>query len=202
LKTPGIGKAVRPIPASGRLTRDHWVSTARDALIKGGIHAVKIDLIANRLKITRGSFYWHFSDRADLLSALLELWHVQNTEPFEKIAHETALAAADKYLRIVNLWVEEKDFDPAFDSAVRDWARASKKVASAVDAIDTLRMKLFEDVFREMGYPPQEAMVRARITYYHQVGYYALAVKESKAARHKLLPLYLDVLMGPRVRKG
>jgi AcrR family transcriptional regulator len=171
-------------------------------LIKGGIHAVKIDLIANRLEITRGSFYWHFSDRADLLSALLELWRVQNTEPFEKITHETALAADDKYLRIVNLWVEERAFDPAFDSAVRDWARASKKVAIAVDAIDTLRMNLFEDVFREMGYPPQEAMVRARITYYHQVGYYALAVKESKAVRRKLLPIYLDVLMGPRARKG
>ena len=51
-----------------------------------------------------------------------------------------------------------------------------------------------------MQYSPEEAMVRARVTYYHQVGYYALAVKESKAARRELLPLYLDVLVGAPAR--
>ncbi len=171
--------------------------SARGALIKGGIQAVKVDLIAGRLNITRGSFYWHFSDRDGLLKALLDFWCVQNTEPFERIAREPDLTAVDKFLRLVHLWIEERQFDPAFDSAVREWARASAEVARAVSTIDALRMELFEQIFGEMGYPPEEAMVRARVTYYHQVGYYALAVKESKATRRRLLPIYLDMLMGP-----
>jgi AcrR family transcriptional regulator len=179
-----------------RLGRMDWISAARDALIKGGVHAVKVDLIANRLKITRGSFYWHFENRAALLAALVELWESQNTKPFEDIAGRSDLNAAEKFMGMATLWLEEKEFDWVFDSAMRDWARSSRSVAKKLAAIDELRMTLFEQVFDEMGYPPLEAKIRARITYYHQVGYYTLAIREDKKTRRELFPMYLHILAG------
>ena len=173
-----------------------WVQAARDALIEGGVHAIKVDLIANQLKITRGSFYWHFKSRADLLSAVLELWESQNTRPFEDVARNDGLEPMDKYVAMLDLWLEETSFDPRFDAAIRDWARGSRSVAQRVASTDQLRTGLFERVFSEMGFPANEAMIRARITYYHQIGYYTLHIQEPKARRRELLPLYLTVLVG------
>lgn len=181
-----------------RLSQTDWIMAARDALINGGVHAVKVDLISSRLKITRGSFYWHFKSRAELLGALLELWESQNTKPFEEVAQRADMDAVQKFADMVRLWLEEKDFDPAFDSAVRDWARSDPSVAKRIASIDTFRMSLLEKVFREMGYEGKEAMVRARVTYYHQIGYYALDVHESKKRRRELLPYYIEILMGSR----
>ncbi|PLP60161.1 TetR/AcrR family transcriptional regulator [Mesorhizobium loti] len=179
-----------------RLGRTDWIDAAREALIKGGVHAVKIDLIANHLKITRGSFYWHFKNRAEVLSALVELWESQNTRPFEEIVRRPDIGAAEKYLEMARLWLEEKAFDWQFDSAMRDWARTSRSVAKKLAAIDDFRMSLFEQVFIEMGYPPYEAKVRARITYYHQVGYYTLGIREDQQARREMFPMYLRILAG------
>jgi AcrR family transcriptional regulator len=181
-----------------RLSQTDWITAARDALIKGGVHAVKVDLISSRLKITRGSFYWHFKSRAELLQALLELWESQNTKPFEEVAQRTDIDAVQKFADMVRIWLEEKDFDPAFDAAVRDWARSSPSIAKRIAAIDEFRMSQLEKVFHEIGYEGKEAMVRARVTYYHQIGYYALDVHESKARRRELLPYYLEILMGNR----
>lgn len=179
-----------------RLGRADWVNAAREALIKGGVHAVKIDLIANRLKITRGSFYWHFQNRAEVLSALVELWESQNTKPFEDIVRRSDIDAAEKFAEMAKLWLEEKSFDWQFDSAMRDWARSSRAVAKKLAAIDDFRTNLFEEVFGEMGYSPFEAKVRARVTYYHQVGYYTLGIREDQQARRDMFPMYLRILVG------
>lgn len=177
------------------LGRTDWVNAAREALIKGGVHAVKIDLIANRLKITRGSFYWHFQNRAEVLSALIELWESQNTKPFEEIAHRSDLGASEKFLAMALMWLEEK-FDWQFESAMRDWARSSRAVAKKLAAIDDFRTNLFEEVFGEMGHSPFEAKVRARVTYYHQVGYYTLGVRDDPKARREMFPMYLKIIAG------
>lgn len=185
-----------------RLGRMDWINAARDALIKGGVHAVKIDIIANRLKITRGSFYWHFQNRAEVLSALVELWESQNTTPFEEIVRRLDLSPAEKFVEMARLWLEEKEFDWLFDSAMRDWARTSRPIAKKLAAIDDFRVKLFEQVFDELGYSVLEAKIRARVTYYHQVGYYTLAIREDKKTRREMFPTYLQILAGETHMKG
>ena len=62
--------------------------------------------------------------------------------------------------------------------------------------MDDLRIAILQRIFARMGHPEDEAFVRARITYFHQVGYYALGVRETREARLRLLPLYLKVLTG------
>jgi hypothetical protein len=47
-----------------------------------------------------------------------------------------------------------------------------------------------------MGHAEDEAFVRARIFYFHQVGYYAMDVRESREQRLRLLPLYTKALTG------
>jgi hypothetical protein len=65
-----------------------------------------------------------------------------------------------------------------------------------VQAVDQKRIAVIEQIFRDLGYRGKDAHIRARVTYYHQVGYYALGVEESRRERRRLIPYYRRVLTG------
>ena len=73
-------------PSDGaRLTRDNWLDEAFQAVVLGGFENVKVLAIAEKLKVTRGSFYWHFTDHADLIGSLLMRWKLAQLELDEKL---------------------------------------------------------------------------------------------------------------------
>jgi AcrR family transcriptional regulator len=191
------GKALprRKAQAKARLGREAWITAARAELIAGGISRVRVEPLATRLGVTTGSFYWHFKDRQALLNALLEDW-----EAFNSAALFRAVRGADdpneQLNAIANVWLSETDYDPAYDSAVRDWARTSPEVEKAVRRVDDKRIELLKGIFVGAGYADQKAFIRARITYFHQVGYYAMRIIETKKQRDSLKDLYLSALMG------
>jgi AcrR family transcriptional regulator len=178
------------------LDREEWVKAARAALIKEGIGAVNVLSLSRKLKVTRGSFYWHFSNLADLLDAVLEDWKANNTAALERVVREGGSNGPAEFEAVVDLWVREKDYDPAWDSAMRQWALQSPRVAKAVKQVDERRISLIQQIFLDLGFRDPEALVRARITYFHQVGYYTLGLGEALETRIELLPVYTRALMG------
>jgi len=182
--------------AAPAIGRQAWLDAARTLLIREGIAGVKVDRIARRLKVTRGGFYWFFDSHKQLLDALLADWEERNTEGFEAVLRESGRNGMAEFQALVDLWLNEKNYSPAWDAAVRDWARVSSKVANAVRRTDDIRIDVLRQVFLDMGCEAKEAFVRARICYFHQVGYYALGVRESREERLRLMPLYTRVLTG------
>ena len=189
-KAPRVGGKQRP------LGREIWLDTARQALIEEGTAGVEINKLAKRLRVSRGGFYWFFKDRAQLLDKLLEYWVQTSTVLFERILQVPGRNGMEEYLAMTNLWVDESDYDPKWDGAVRDWARTSERVRKVVQAVDSKRIAVLEQIFNDMGYKGKEANVRARVMYYHQVGYYAMGVQESRRERRALIPYYRQVLTG------
>lgn len=187
----------RKKPNQSRMTRQDWIAAARQALITGGVQQVKVDRLAKGLGITRGSFYWFFKSRGELLGALLQDWEHSNTQPLLDEIARIPTGDADAAMRgIVAFWIDEKEFSPPYDAAMRDWARVSKDAEQAVRRVDNKRIGALTAMFVKLGFDKDEAFIRARVTYFHQVGYYALQIKESKARRHELSPLYSKVLVG------
>jgi len=179
-----------------------WLEAARAELIENGILAVKVERLARRMRVTRGSFYWHFKSHGDLLRRLLQHWIATNTTPFERTLRADRNGVAE-FQAIVDLWVSEREYSPRYDAAVREWARVSADVARVVLAADQKRIAVLRRIFLDLGYRDPEALVRARITYFHQVGYYTLGLRESLATRLKLGPYYTKVLLGTgRRRRG
>ncbi|MDH0866505.1 helix-turn-helix domain containing protein [Mitsuaria sp. GD03876] len=173
-----------------------WVDAAREALIDEGIDAVKVDRLAQRLGVTRGGFYHHFADHADLLARLLGLWRetVIFVPPGPAPATPAqALAAIDA---LVERLITEDGYEPRFDMAVRAWAHADAAVARVVEEVDTARIASLQRLFAALGCKPQEARIRARVFYFHQIGYYAIGVQESEPQRRRLLGHYLSILCG------
>jgi len=177
------------------LSRADWVIAARDLLIAGGVEHVRIGRLSESLNVTRGGFYWLFKSREDLLSELLKHWQHTNTRPFEKLLDSEHNGIAE-FHALFDIWLNEKEYSPAYDSAVRDWARISKKTARIVKRVDAKRIDLMKTIFLDLGHAEDEASVRARVAYYHQVGYYILGLEETRSLRLKLRPLYMKILSG------
>lgn len=178
-----------------QLSREDWIAEAQKVLIAFGVDDVKIDRLARKLKVTRGSFYWHFKDRKELLDALLSRWESQNLSEIRHITERTKLNV-DSTIEIVRIWLSEDPAYPTFDMAIRFWARKSRIVGALVREIDNRWIDLLQSIFRERGLGELESLARARIFYFHQIGYYALAIEESLEDRLKLSPYYHLILVG------
>lgn len=187
----------KTMPARGRrIGRDVWIYAAKKALIESGIDSVKIERLAATLGASRPAFYYHFKNRDELLAELLEHWRTTNTEPFHHMVSTSTKPAEEKMADLAKIWIDEKEYNPKFDSAVRDWARISPKVAKTVKLVDQKRIDIFKQIFLELGFDDVDAFIHARIAYFHQVGYYTLGLDESKKRRLELAPRYVKALMG------
>jgi AcrR family transcriptional regulator len=177
------------------LSTQDWIDVAKATLIREGVNAVKIDRMARDCGVTRGGFYWRFKSRSELLDMLLDDWVRTNTAPI-LAALDSLGSPADRFQRLAELWIDERDFSPNYDTAVRNWSKNDAKVAIVVRQIDDQRIDALKSLFRDYGYGVDEALVRARITYYHQVGYYAMELHEEASRRSVLSNLYVQVLTG------
>lgn len=183
-----------------KVTREGWLNCARVALIEDGIDGVKVDRLAKRLKVTRGGFYHHFKNHNQILDELLLMWKTQNRFTPVKVNLSTVQDANDALDRIVDDVVHENGFDPQFDMAVREWARISHPVARVVHEVDDQREDLLAEVFEGIGYVRREAVIRARVFYWHQVGYYAVGKQETITDRENYLSDYFEVFAGTKYR--
>jgi len=181
---------------STALGKEDWVSGARKLLIRSGIANVKVEPLAKALKVTTGSFYWHFRKREELYEALLQDWYDTNTAPLHRAVEGAGNDPRQQYLAFFGVWVLERDFNPAYDQAIRDWAKTSNKVSKMLQNVDNDRIHLLLGIFENFGYQGIDATMRARVTYYHQLGYYALHVRERSEIRLELAPYYADILTG------
>jgi AcrR family transcriptional regulator len=179
------------------ISTEDWITIARQTLIKEGIAGVKIDRLAKKAGVTRGGFYYRFKSRQGLLDALLEDWRATNNQPLLDALNGPG-SPPERFRALVRLWLDERDYQPDYDTAVRSWARVSAKVAEVVHDIDDSRIAALKNLFLDAGYDDAEAFIRARITYFHQVGYYAMGMRESAKRREELQDLYYRVLTGFR----
>jgi AcrR family transcriptional regulator len=213
-----MNREKRPVGArSGRgkepkFTAQDWVDTARRVLVEEGIAGVKVDRLATRLGVTRGGFYYNFASRDELLERLLAAWENDcRFLPPEQPGNSPA-EAVEWLDRVVGRLIEEDGYDPHFDMAVREWARSDQRAEWAVERRDRNRLARLQRFFTILGYETDEASMRARVFYFHQIGFYAIGVKASIADRRRDAKLYTEVLCGgqvlrdargaPPVRKG
>ncbi len=180
-----------------KLSRKEWLKVARGELIRRGIASVTINALAKRLKVTRESFYWYFKSRDALLDELLRHWEQANNAGFEEALKRKKGRGLSEFKIIAHdVWVSGKGYSAAFDTAMRDWGRSSRKAAASVKRIDGRRIEILRSVYLHLGYSDPEALVRARVAYFNQVGYYTLGLIEDEKVRLKLLPYYMSILTG------
>lgn len=128
------------------MSKPGWLRAARVALLRGGIASVRVEPLARELGVTKGSFYWHFSDRAELLEALIQEWEAEADLLIGAIG-----AARTEGLRslldqlAVNVVASERGEVPS-DAAIFAWAAVSPEIAERVSAAEEERIALLGEL--------------------------------------------------------
>ena len=145
---------------SGKLSRDEWLSRALEVLTQKGSTKLRIDPLTERLGVTKGSFYWHFEDRADFVKSLAEYWARYSTEQVVEIVHTTKDSASDRLLKLMESVVLE-DLGK-YDVPIRSWATQEPAVARIVKNVDEQRYAFVRSLFSELGFKGKELDMRSR----------------------------------------
>ncbi len=185
-----------PLVGNVKVTRDDWLNVAMDVLISDGVDQIKVLNLAERMAVSRSSFYWYFKSRQELLDALLARWHATNTAALIKLAEAPADTITAAVCNVQRCVVNTALFDTALDFAVRDWARKSGKVRRILDQSDAKRLQALHAMFARYGYSEVEAETRARVLYYMQIGYDLAQLNEPMETRLSMVPHYLYVFTG------
>jgi AcrR family transcriptional regulator len=152
------------------LTRDDWTRAALEALAEGGLSGVAVDRLARRLGATRGSFYWHFSDRRALIEAALERWKEEETR--QLIPPMRAISDPVERLRAVFREVYEGE-PQAIDVALATTAEDSL-VTPVVAQVTRMRLQFLKEIFTDLGLEEAEAADRAWLAYGFYIGHHQL----------------------------
>ena len=157
-----------PEALKSRLDRRAWLAGALELLRERGIEGVKVEPLAAGLGVTKGSFYWHFTDRQDLVNSLPQFWAENQTGPVMARAAAVEGGPLDR-LRAVAEYLGSEDPD-RYDNTMRAWAQFDSDVAQTVREIDRRRLAFAEELFEAAGLTSKEAAIRARLFYFFDVG--------------------------------
>ncbi len=192
MNTLEIHTEIAPKP---RLGRADWLRAAMHCLMDEGIDAVQITRLATSIGASRGSFYWHFKSRQELLDGLLDEWFAVNGKRLALVL-EHADSLDRGVLSFFAVWTNPDNFNSPLEQAVRDWARLDGQVLEVVREEDANRIAIIAALFQRFEYPSQEALVRARVLYFAQVGYFAMNPKEAMEERMSMLDDYFFAFTG------
>jgi AcrR family transcriptional regulator len=173
-----------------------WLAAAYEALMESGIDGVKILPLAKRLNLSRTSFYWFFTDREALLSALVARWRDKNTGSIVARSEAYAETMAEAMLNVFDCWLDSALFDSRFEFAIRSWAMQSEAVLAEVREADRIRIDALTRMLMRFGHGATAADVRARTVYLVQIGYISMQSQETTEVRLHRIPEYVSIFTG------
>ena len=181
--------------AKVRTPRTAWVDAALDALAEGGPEAVRVEVLASRLGVTKGGFYWHFADRQALVTEMLDTWE---RRVVEDVITRLESEDVDGRTRLRHLFELASDRGMhQVEQTVRDWARRDPAVAERLHRVDTRRLDYLRTLFRALGADDDEAEVRGLTTLALFVGSPLIGADHPGRTRRDVLRLATDRLLEP-----
>jgi AcrR family transcriptional regulator len=149
-----------------RLTRSDWIRHGLRTLAKDGPNALKVGPMSSKLKVSRGSFYWHFRDIADFRSQLLQSWQDRSTDQ----VIQDLDAREGEPDRLKHLTRRAFGGTRNLDRAIRSWAAEDKNVARIVASVDGRRVAGLAKLLAEAGVEGERALHRAAFLYWAYLG--------------------------------
>lgn len=160
------------------LTAADWAEAALQAIADGGLAALTVDALATRLGVSKGSFYWHFQGRSELVAAALERWERRSTA--ETIKALDGVTDARHRLALI---LEASAQLPRSRSLYAALAEAAHDpvVEPVLSRVAKARIGYLETCYRELGLPQPEAKAKALFAYAAYRGLLQLAYEVGAA---------------------
>lgn len=152
--------------ARAQLTAEDWMDLALEELSRRGYGALKALSLANKLGVTRGSFYHHFETLEAFHTALIGHWARRTSGP---VIDQAARIDAP-YAALVGLLQTTLRSGEALERAVRSWATVSELVAVEVRKVDEARISVAAGLLERCGVARPTAAARAKLLYWAAIG--------------------------------
>lgn len=165
--TTGTTRMAKPSSDKGSLSSADWVAAAIDVLVASGVADLKVERLATTLGVSKGSFYWHFNNRDELLHKVLEEWsRVACFDQTKRIDSEEP-DPARRLLRymLLPLSSERATRMADLELAIMGWARRDPRAHAALESVDRSRTANAFTLLREIGVPEAKARDRAHEAY-------------------------------------
>ena len=185
-----------------RLTREDWLDAAFAAVVEAGFDQARVLLLAERLGVTRGSFYWHFKDHATLIEALVERWEARELEAHQRLEQ----AGSEDPAKALEIMLDQALAhggdaldDMRFELALRALGRRDAHVAAVMRKMDALRIALFKRKFMPLVQDEKTAAELATLFYLSVVGSFHALIQPHMPSASK--QFFLDIIAKYLVQK-
>jgi len=186
------------------LTSVDWIQAAFRALTANGPQGIKVEAIARSLKVSKGSFYWHFKDANALKQAMLLHWQEVAVEGIIKEVESSGDKPIDQIRTLIEIAVSDLD-EPygghLVEAAIRDWARYNEDASKALKQVDSKRLSFLRRLFRALGAPRTIAAMNASTLYAAIIGLEQLSWK-MRVNRKRSLNCLLDMMLATAKKSG
>jgi AcrR family transcriptional regulator len=164
---------------TGRLTAQDWIDFGLKTLAREGADALKADVLARKLGVSRGSFYWHFAELGAFHASVIAHWR--------QMATEAIIADLERYgspeQRLDALLRRAFGHDNLIEIRMRAWGDENAEAARALSEIDRRRQTYIERLLADAGIAPPLAATRTQLLYWAYLG---AALSRSKLAGRRL----------------
>ncbi|MDD7814217.1 TetR/AcrR family transcriptional regulator [Mycobacterium sp. CSUR Q5927] len=178
---------------NSRLSVQDWVQAGFGILAEDGLKALTIDRLCRRLRVTKGSFYWHFADMKTYRQALVDTWAAVRDEDRGDFDALSALPPRERLSRMMTSLVGPRHW--MLERAMREWARSEDTVAEAVRASDRRVLKAVRQVFVDEGFDAEESDMRANATFAAGIGFLHLSGSRPSPRAVGRREQFLDVML-------
>jgi AcrR family transcriptional regulator len=182
--------------AATRTPRSRWIDEGLKALAGGGPEAVRIELLAKELGVTKGGFYWHFDGRRALLDEMLDTWErVVIDEVIERV--EGVDGDARQKVRVLFMLATEYSSGGlvSIELSVREWARRDKGVAARLKRVDNRRMDYMRGLYGAFCPDEAEVELRCMLAMSIFVANHFVAADHAPRTRTEVMELILERLL-------
>ena len=158
-------------PPRPQLDRAAWIQAALDTLADEGVTGIRVEVLAKRLHVTKGSFYWHFKDRQDLLAGVLDTWKDGRIRDIVKQTRPEPGKEEAQIFHVIDVYSASRNKKGILiELAMREWARRDAQAAATVEEVDAWRLRCARELFLAIGQPLHEASTRSMLLYAYVFG--------------------------------
>lgn len=182
------------MPPPIRTPREAWIDTALTMLAADGPDAVRVEVLAQRLGVTRGGFYRQFGGRGELVDAMLDVWEQRSIDDVRARVEEEGGDARRK-VRNAGMLTFSAELLP-LDLAVRDWARRDADVAKRLRRVDNRRMAYLRELIATICDDDAEVEARALLAFSLVIGDHLIAAEHPASTRRRVLQDAARLLFG------
>lgn len=172
-----------------RLSKDNWLEEGLKILSEFAQNKLRILYLCERLGVTRGSFYHHFTSIENFISELMKKWESDNTQQFILAANE----AQSPYEKMEILNRQVLAANQSVEAAIRSWSFYNEIVKEHLRSVDEQRLTFLIEIFVEGGESPEKAALLAEIDYALLVGLQQLNPRPDPQKFAALFKVYSDL---------